>query len=73
MIGKKLLASWNRICPGCNFARKHPESFLGRLVIAHWEAGCPCHKAYLEVYGKGEPSGDNEKRMEEAGTRPPGN
>jgi hypothetical protein len=50
MITKRLLANWNRICPGCNLARKYPQSFIGKMVRKHWEKGCPSHKAYVELY-----------------------
>jgi len=53
---KKLLAGWNKICPGCNIARKYPHSFIGRQVRIHWEKGCISHDAYTEVYGSDEPS-----------------
>ena len=56
MEKKKLLAGWNKICPGCNIGRKYPESFIGRKVRKHWEKGCPSHDAYVEVYGSEEPS-----------------
>ncbi|RJP14041.1 MAG: hypothetical protein C4520_22070 [Candidatus Abyssobacteria bacterium SURF_5] len=53
---KKVLAGWNKVCPGCNIARKYPKSFIGRKVRAHWENGCPVHDAYVEVYGANEPT-----------------
>lgn len=53
---KKLLAGWNKICPGCNIGRKYPDSFIGKKVRAHWEKGCIAHDAYVEVYGSKEPS-----------------
>jgi len=53
---KRVLARWNRICPGCNIARKYPDSFIGKKVRAHWEKGCISHNAYVEVYGKEAPS-----------------
>ena len=53
---KKLLAGWNKICPGCNIGRKYPDSFIGKKVRKHWEKGCPSHDAYVEVYGSDEPS-----------------
>ena len=53
---KRALAGWNRICPGCNIARKYPDSFIGKKVRAHWEKGCISHNAYIEVYGKEAPS-----------------
>jgi len=56
METKKVLAAWNRICPACNIARKHPESFIGRRVRAHWEKGCISHDAYVELYGVDEPA-----------------
>ena len=53
---KKILAGWNKICPGCNIGRKYPNSFIGRKVRKHWEKGCISHNAYVEVYGSDEPS-----------------
>ena len=53
---KRVLAGWNRICPGCNIARKYPDSLVGRKVRAHWENGCAAHNAYVEVYGADEPT-----------------
>jgi hypothetical protein len=53
---KKVLAGWNRICPGCNIARKYPNSFIGKKVRGHWEKGCISHNAYVEVYGSEAPS-----------------
>lgn len=52
MFKKRMLASWNRVCPGCTLARKYPDSFIGKKVRAHWESGCPSHKAYVELYEK---------------------
>ena len=53
---KKALAAWNKVCPGCNVARKYPESYVGKKVRNHWEKGCISHDAYVEVYGVDEPS-----------------
>ena len=53
---KKVLAGWNKICPGCNIGRKYPNSFIGKKVRKHWEKGCTAHDAYVEVYGSEEPS-----------------
>jgi hypothetical protein len=53
---KKALAAWNKVCPGCNIARKYPESFIGKKVRDHWEKGCISHDAYVELYGVDEPS-----------------
>jgi hypothetical protein len=53
---KKILAGWNKICPGCNIGRKYPDSFIGKKVRKHWEKGCISHNAYVEVYGSDEPS-----------------
>ena len=64
MDSKKLMAAWNKICPGCNVARKYPDSFIGKKVRAHWEQGCPCHEAYIEVYGADEPSPRKNKKGE---------
>jgi hypothetical protein len=52
---KKVLAGWNKICPGCNIGRKYPNSFIGKKVREHWEKGCTAHNAYVEVYGSDEP------------------
>ena len=46
---KKVLAWWNKVCPGCNIGRKYPESFIGQKIRNHWEKGCPFHNAYVEV------------------------
>ena len=54
MLKKRIMAYWGAVCPGCNIARKYPESFIGRKVIAHWEQGCPVNKAYMELFGKKE-------------------
>ncbi|UCD56327.1 MAG: hypothetical protein JSV16_10870 [Candidatus Hydrogenedentota bacterium] len=53
---KRLLAAWNKVCPGCNIARKYPDSFIGRKVRDHWERGCISHDAYVEIYGVDEPT-----------------
>ena len=53
---KKVLAGWNKICPGCNIGRKYPDSFIGKKVRKHWEKGCASHNAYVEIYGSDEPS-----------------
>ena len=53
---KKALATWSKVCPGCNIARKYPESFVGKKVRDHWEKGCISHDAYVEIYGADEPS-----------------
>ena len=58
---KKLLAGWNKICPGCNIARKYPDSLIGKQVRNHWEKGCISHDAYVEVYGSDEPSSKKDK------------
>jgi hypothetical protein len=52
---KKVLAGWNKICPGCNIGRKYPNSFIGKKVRKHWEKGCLSHNAYVEIYGSNEP------------------
>ncbi len=63
---KKLLATWGRICPGCNIGRKYPDSFIGRRVRNHWEKGCPSHDAYVEVYVGDDPtSKKNEEKSNE--------
>ena len=53
---EKVLAGWNKICPGCNIGRKYPDSFIGKKVRKHWEKGCIAHNAYVQVYGSDEPS-----------------
>ena len=53
---KKVLAGWNKICPGCNIGRKYPDSFIGKKVRKHWEKGCASHNSYVEIYGSDEPS-----------------
>ncbi len=53
---KRVLAGWNKVCPGCNIARKYPDSFVGKKVRGHWEKGCPAHDAYVEIYGGNEPT-----------------
>jgi hypothetical protein len=58
---KKLLAGWNKVCPGCNIARKYPDSFVGKKVRNHWEKGCAAHDAYVELYGANEPSSKKAK------------
>ena len=59
---KTLLAGWSNICPGCNIARKYPESFIGKKVRDHWKKGCLSHDAYVEVYGSDEPSPNKSKK-----------
>lgn len=52
MFARKFLAAWNKVCPGCRIARKYPDSRIGKMVRAHWEKGCTCHDAFVEIYGK---------------------
>jgi hypothetical protein len=54
MTLKKVLAGWNKICPGCNIGRKYPDSFIGKMVRNHWERVCISHNANVEVYGSDE-------------------
>jgi hypothetical protein len=65
---KTLLAGWSNICPGCNIARKYPESYIGKKVRGHWKKGCLSHNAYVEVYGSDEPS-PNKSRKASASKR----
>jgi hypothetical protein len=51
MIKKKAMAHWGAVCPGCIIARKYPRSFIGKLVVEHWEKGCHVHEAYKEILG----------------------
>ena len=62
---KKMLAGWNKICPGCNIGRKYPDSFIGKKVRKHWEKGCMSHNAYIEVYGGDEPCPENIRKKSE--------
>ena len=47
---KKIMAYLNLICPFCNIGRKYPDSAIGKKVKKHWEEGCPCREAYIEVF-----------------------
>ena len=58
---KKVMAGWSKICPGCNVGRKYPDAFIGKKVRDHWEKGCTAHDAYIEVYGREEPSSNQSK------------
>ena len=64
---KTILAGWNKVCPGCNLARRYPESFIGKTVRNHWERGCPSHDAYVEIYGVDEPCPKNKKENQDGG------
>lgn len=57
-----LLAGWSKICPGCNIARKYPNSFIGKKVRGHWKKGCLSHDAYVEVYRSDEPSSKKSRK-----------
>jgi hypothetical protein len=59
---KKMMAGWSKICPGCNIGRKYPDSFIGKKVRDHWEKGCTTHDAYIEVYGREEPSSSKQSK-----------
>jgi len=59
---KKVLAGWSKICPGCNIARKYPESFIGKKVRNHWKNGCIVHNAFVEVHSSDEPSPNKDKK-----------
>lgn len=59
---KKVLAGWSNICPGCNIARKYPDSFIGKKVRNHWKNGCIAHNAFVEVYRSDEPSPNKDKK-----------
>ena len=60
---KRALAAWSRICPGCNIARRYPESFIGKKVRNHWERGCISRDAYVEVYNADEPAPKKSSRQ----------
>jgi hypothetical protein len=66
---KRVLAAWNGVCPGCNIARKYPDSFIGKRVRNHWERGCVSHDAYIELTGADEPC--SEKVREKRGRSAP--
>jgi len=48
---KKMLAFVSMICPGCNIARRFPDSKFAKIK-QKIEKKCPCCKAYEEIYGK---------------------
>ncbi|MFH1131103.1 MAG: hypothetical protein V1754_07190 [Pseudomonadota bacterium] len=47
---KKFMALRCDKCPACNYARKNPESWIGKLFSWHGK-WCPFWKAWQEVYG----------------------
>jgi len=61
MNKKKALAYSSVVCPGCNMARKYPNSFIGKRVVEHWKKGCPVNEAYKEVFGEKEEKKDSEE------------
>jgi hypothetical protein len=48
---KKVLAFVSMICPGCNIARRFPESKFAKIKQRIGKR-CPACKAYQEVFGK---------------------
>lgn len=48
---KKALAFVSLICPGCNIARRFPESKFARMMQKHREK-CPACRAYQDIFGK---------------------
>ena len=48
---KKILARLCDICFLCRFARNHPDSWLGKLMLWHGK-WCPAWKAWKDIYGK---------------------
>jgi len=50
---KRAVAFYCHHCPVCAFARKHPESLIGRILLHPWHSDrCPFWKAEKELYGK---------------------
>jgi len=47
----KLLAERCENCPLCRYARREPDSLVGRLVAFHGRF-CPCWQAREKVYGE---------------------
>jgi len=40
-------------CPLCAYARRNPESFIGKMLHHKWHANyCPMWKAEKKFYGK---------------------
>jgi len=50
---KKILAFVSMICPGCNIARRFPESKFAKIKQKIGKI-CPACKAYQEIFGKKE-------------------
>jgi hypothetical protein len=48
---KKILAFVSVICPGCNIARRFPESKFAKIKQRIGKI-CPACKAYEEIFGK---------------------
>lgn len=49
---KKTLAGICNSCPMCSYARKNPDTLIGKVM--HWHGKwCPMWKAWNEVYGEG--------------------
>ena len=48
---KKMLAGLCNSCPLCRYARKKPDSLLGKIVCWHG-SWCPAWKAWEQVYGE---------------------
>ncbi len=53
---KVLMAKRCDWCPPCNYARKHPDSTVGKAIAFHGKF-CPFWKAWQEVYGDQGPEG----------------
>jgi hypothetical protein len=49
---KKIKAVICKHCPACNYARKNPESIIGKILHHPFHSNhCPIWKAYEELYG----------------------
>ena len=47
---KQIMAKRCDICPPCNYARKNPDSLVGKAIAFHGKY-CPFWKAWQEGYG----------------------
>ncbi len=47
---KKIMAKICDLCPLCRFARKKPETLIGKLMSWHGK-WCPFWRAWEEIYG----------------------
>ena len=47
---KNILAWRCEVCPLCKYARKNPESLMGKAMAWHGKF-CPAWRAWQEIYG----------------------